>query len=109
MHQNNNTMSTINTRLFSLEELQFKKYGVLINGLNMLVELASELEYSLEEINELESEQGFLDSETLSDMNFITTQLDYLYKNLNTTLAAMKFQEAKAFFKVTDLPLVCLN
>ena len=102
-------MSTVNTKIFRIEELQFKPYGLLMKTLNSLVEVVSEFEAHLEEIEELEKEQGFLDSETLADMNLITTQLDYLYRNIKTAIDAMKYQEAKAFFKVTDLPLVCVN
>ena len=102
-------MNTPNTKIFRIEELQFKPYAVLMKSLNSFIEVASELEQCLEEIEELENEQGFLDSETLADMNLITTQLDYLYQNIKTSIDAMKYQEAKSFFKITDLPLVCLN
>lgn len=102
-------MNTPDTRIFRFEVLKYKPYGLLMKSLTSLTEVASELEAHLEEIEELEKEQGFLDSETHADMNFITTQLDYLYQNIKNTIDAMKYKEDKAFFKVTNLPLVCLN
>lgn len=102
-------MESINTRLFTVEELKFKKYANLIESLEIIVDSTCDLEWALEEIEEIEKEQGFLGSEMLSEMNYITTQLDYLYKNINTIISAMKCYEAKSFFKVRDLPLFCLN
>lgn len=102
-------MNTPNARIFSIEELKFKPYGLLMNSLNTFIEVASELEEYIEEMEELEIEQGFLDSETHAEVNLVSTQLDYLYQNIKTTIDAMKYKEDKAFFKVTNLPLVCVN
>jgi hypothetical protein len=102
-------MESVNTRLFTVEELSFKKYANLMETLQIMIDSSCELEWALEEIEEIEQEQGFLGSEMLSEMNYITTQLDYVYKNIDVIISAMKYQESKSFFKVRDLPLFCLN
>lgn len=102
-------MESVNTRLFTIEELRFKKYANLMETLHIIIDSSCDLEWAMEEIEEIEQEQGFLGSEMLSEMNYITTQLDYLYKNIDVIISAMKYHESKSFFKVHDLPLFCLN
>ena len=53
-------MSTINTKLFSAEHLKTKKYGDLVVFLEGLLEVAEDLEYSLDEIKLTEEEAKLL-------------------------------------------------
>lgn len=102
MHQNNNIMKTPDTRIFRVEVLKFKPYGLLMKSLNTFIEVASDLEEYLEEFENNPSEN-------VDDINIVTTQLDCLYQNIKNTIDAMKYIEDKSFFKVNELPLVCLN
>jgi hypothetical protein len=109
LHQNNNIMSTINTKLFSAEDLKIKKYGDLVVFLEGLLEVAEDLEDSLDEIKLMEEEDGYLNSEMLSEMKFMDTQLDYIFKNIKIAVSVLDSMEMKSFVKIKDLPLVCLN
>ena len=109
MRQNNNIMNTINTKLFSAKDLKSKKYGDLIVFLEELLEVAEDLEYSLDEIKLTEEEDGYLTPEMLSEMKFMDTQLDYVFKNIKIVMSALNSMEIKSFVKIKDLPLVCLN
>lgn len=109
MRQNNNIMNTINTKLFSAKDLKSKKYGDLIVFLEELLEVAEDLEYSLDEIKLTEEEDGYLTPEMLSEMKFMDTQLDYFFKNIKIVMLALNSMEIKSFVKIKDLPLVCLN
>ena len=109
MHQNNNIMSTINTKLFSAEHLKTKKYGDLVVFLEGLLEVAEDLEYSLDEIKLTEEEDGYLSPEMLSEMKFMDTQLDYVFKNIKIAVSVLDSMEMKSFVKIKDLPLVGLN
>jgi len=102
-------MNTINTKLFSAKDLKSKKYGDLIVFLEELLEVAEDLEYSLDEIKLTEEEDGYLTPEMLSEMKFMDTQLDYFFKNIKIVMLALNSMEIKSFVKIKDLPLVCLN
>jgi hypothetical protein len=102
-------MNTINTKLFSAKDLKSKKYGDLIVFLEELLEVAEDLEYSLDEIKLTEEEDGYLTPEMLSEMKFMDTQLDYVFKNIKIVMSALNSMEIKSFVKIKDLPLVCLN
>jgi len=102
-------MSIINTKLFSVKDLKNKKYGDLVVFLEGLLEVAEDLEYSLDEIKLTEEEDGYLTPEMLSEMKFMDTQLDYVFKNIKIVMSALNSMEIKSFVKIKDLPLVCLN
>ena len=86
MHQNNNIMNTVNTKLFTIDELKYKKYGDLVNFLTGMFELVDDIQEEIDEIQLIESEDGYLDQETLNELNIMITQSDYLTKNINTTI-----------------------
>ena len=109
MHQNNNIMNTVNTKLFTIDELKYKKYGDLVNFLTGMFELVDDIQEEIDEIQLIESEDGYLDQETLNELNIMITQSDYLTKNINTTIDTLNLIEMKSFMKVENLPLVCLN
>ena len=109
MHQNNNIMSTINTKLFSAEHLKLKKYGDLVVFLEGLLEIAEDLEDSLDEIKLMEEEDGYLTPEIVSEMKLMDTQLDYIFKNIKITISVLDSMEMKSFVKIKDFPLVGLN
>ena len=109
MRQNNNIMNTVNTKLFTIDELKYKKYGDLVNFLTGMFELVDDIQEEIDEIQLIESEDGYLDQETLNELNIMITQSDYLTKNINTTIDTLNLIEMKSFMKVENLPLVCLN
>jgi hypothetical protein len=102
-------MSTINTKLFSAEHLKLKKYGDLVVFLEGLLEIAEDLEDSLDEIKLMEEEDGYLTPEIVSEMKLMDTQLDYIFKNIKITISVLDSMEMKSFVKIKDFPLVGLN
>jgi hypothetical protein len=102
-------MNTVNTKLFTIDELKYKKYGDLVNFLTGMFELVDDIQEEIDEIQLIESEDGYLDQETLNELNIMITQSDYLTKNINTTIDTLNLIEMKSFMKVENLPLVCLN
>jgi len=102
-------MGVINTRLFSLKELDEKSYGNLLIFLEGLIEISCELHEELTEIESFEDENGILESPMLSDSYEIATQLDYIDKNIGTTISVLKNKEAKSFIEFIGFPSICLN
>ena len=89
--------------------MKIKKYGDLVVFLEGLLEVAEDLEDSLDEIKLMEEEDGYLTPEMVSEMKFMDTQLDYIFKNIKITISVLDSMEMKSFVKIKDLPLVGLN
>lgn len=100
-------METINTRLYTLFQLKYKKYGNLINFIEGLNEVISDLEVIVLDLESLQL-KGKLTPELEKTLNIHITQLDYLYKNLNTGLEAMRYHEDKVFVELNDM-MICQN
>ena len=91
-------MAKINTKVFTSNELKFKKYYDLIIFFEGLIEVSMDLEYSIEEIEMIEQEDGFLDCEMQHELNLMITQLDIIIKNILTVTNVLKNIENEAFF-----------
>jgi hypothetical protein len=102
-------MYKINTRLLSLEQLVNKEYSHLLFAADEFNEVISDFEFNLIELELIEEEVGFLDEEQLSECNFMVTQLDFIYKNLNKVLEVMREKEDKCFVINDEVKLYCLN
>ncbi len=100
-------MEAINTNLYTLFQLKYKKYGNLINFVEGLTEVIFDLEEIVDALETLQL-KGELTPELEKTMNLHITQLDYLYKNLNTGLEAMRYHEDKALVVVKDM-MICQN
>jgi hypothetical protein len=102
-------MNTVNTRLFSLEELQKKPYGDLLTFIEGLQEVAFDLEDVLEEIENFENEYGYLEPDMINDVPLITTQLEYIKKNINTAICVLNKKEMRSFITFNGYQSICLN
>jgi hypothetical protein len=101
-------MEAINTKLFTLNELKRKSYSNLFQFVEGLKEIGTELEDEIETIEMIEDETGAIDNDMLEVLNHLTTQLDYIYINLNTGLEAIRYHEDKVFVEVNDM-MICQN
>ena len=109
MYQNNNIMEAINTKLFTLNELKNKSYSNLYSFITGLIEVAIELEVGIESIEIMEDETGAIDNNMLEALNHLTTQLDYINRNISTATKAMAICEDESFFKINNMVPICLN
>jgi hypothetical protein len=98
------TVDEINTNLYSFFQLKYKKYGNLINFIDGLTEVISDLEEIVDALEKLQL-KGELTPELEKTMNLHITQLDYLYKNLNTGLEVKKYHDDKTKFKHNEIIL----
>ncbi len=96
-----NSTESVNTRIFTLEELKLKKYVNLKYSLDIILEEAESIEYCIEELLELEKENG-LTEENEKALNFLTTQLDYLFKNIQTIIKALQYHEDKVKYTINE-------
>ncbi len=108
MHQNNDIMNGINTKIFTIDELKGKKYADLVNSLADMIELVDDIENEIDTIQILEEEDGYLEPELEYELNIITTQLDYMLKNISTIKKVLNMIEMKSFFVVNNFN-ICLN
>lgn len=108
MHQNNDIMNGINRKLFTIDELKGKKYADLVNSLADMIELVDDIENEIDTIQILEEEDGYLEPELEYELNIITTQLDYMLKNISTIKKVLNMIEMKSFFVVNNFN-ICLN
>jgi len=109
LHKNNNIMEAVNTKLFKLNELKYKPYSTLYEFVEGIKEVAMEIEDDIETIEMLEDENGGLDKNMTEQLNYLTTQLDYLVKNLSTGIAALKYCESKNFITMNGFPSISIN
>jgi hypothetical protein len=84
----------INTKLFNFEELMIKSYGQLLIFFNELTDIAQEFEDYVEEKTQMEIENKLI-PELEKELNIVVTALDYIYKNIQVCIEAMKYQEDK--------------
>jgi hypothetical protein len=91
-------MATVNTKLFTSTELNHKKYYDLIILFEGLIKVSMYVEDSIEEIEMIEQEDGFLDCEMQHELNLLITQFDYITKNILTVMNVLKKIENEAFF-----------
>lgn len=101
-------MNGINTKLFTIDELKGKKYANLVNSLADMIELVDDIENEIDTIQILEEEDGYLEPELEYELNIITTQLDYMLKNISTIKKVLNMIEMKSFFVVNNFN-ICLN
>jgi hypothetical protein len=101
-------MNGINTKLFTIDELKGKKYGDLVISLAGMIELVDDIENEIDAIQILEEEDGYLEPELEYELNIITTQLDYMLKNISTIKKVLNIIEMKSFFVVNNFN-ICLN
>jgi hypothetical protein len=101
-------MNGINTKLFTIDELKGKKYANLVNSLADMIELVDDIENEIDAIQILEEEDGYLEPELEYELNIITTQLDYMLKNISTIKKVLNMIEMKSFFVVNNFN-ICLN
>jgi hypothetical protein len=94
----------VNTKNFTFFELKYKSYGKLINFINGLIELVEDYEYTIETMLELEKKDE-LPKELEKELNKQITQLDYLFKNIQTGIEAMKYHEDKIKFKYNEFDI----
>ena len=109
MHQNNNIMATLNTKLYTFDELKYKPYYQLFQFVDGLKTIIFDFEDEIESLEMMEAEQGYLTSEMTESLNTITTQLDYVTRNLKTAITALDFKATKSFFNVEGIAPICLN
>lgn len=102
-------MEAINTKLFTLNELKNKSYSNLFQFIEGLKEIGTELEVEIETIEMIEDETGAIDNDMLEVLNHLTTQLDYIYKNISTAVKAMELCENKNFITMDGFPSVSIN
>lgn len=103
-------MESLNTKLFTFDELKYKSYSKLYEFVNTLNGLILDLEIEIADIEELEFLNGGELPEVLNEaLNSRITQLDYMYKNLNTALKALEYNEKEVFVSVINYPSICLN
>lgn len=88
---------TLNTKLFTLNELKYKPFSKLYELIEGLKEIAIDIEDSIEYIEMLEEETGSLDNDMTERLNIFTTQLDYIAKNISTCIEALTFCEKETF------------
>jgi hypothetical protein len=101
-------MNGINTKIFTIDELKGKKYADLVNSLADMIELVDDIENEIDTIQILEEEDGYLEPELEYELNIITTQLDYMLKNISTIKKVLNMIEMKSFFVVNNFN-ICLN
>jgi uncharacterized protein (UPF0335 family) len=101
-------MEAINTKLFTLNELKRKSYSNLFQFVEGLKEIGTELEVEIETIEMVEDETGAINNDMLEVLNHLTTQLDYISRNISTAIKAMELCEDKVFVEVNDM-MICQN
>lgn len=102
-------MEAINTKLFTLNELRYKSYSNLYQFIIGLQEVSTELEGEIETIEMVEIETGALDKNMTEVLNHLTTQLDYISRNISTAIKAMELSENESFFEINGVTPICLN
>jgi hypothetical protein len=101
---NESSLGVVNTKIFTFSELKSKRYGDLMVFFDGLLEVAEDIEYSIEDILELEKENE-LTKELEKELNFLTTQLDYMFKNIQTCNDVIKFLEDKVKFAFNEFTI----
>jgi hypothetical protein len=72
----------MNTKLFTKEELNIVSTKKLIDNLKSMINISIDMKEVIDEIEDIEKEDGYLEIELEYELNILITQYDYVIKNI---------------------------
>lgn len=72
----------MNTKLFTKEELKIVSTKKLIDNLKSMINISIDMKEVIDEIEDIEKEDGYLEIELEYELNILITQYDYVIKNI---------------------------
>lgn len=72
----------MNTKLFTKEELNIVSTKKLVDKLKSMINISIDMKEVIDEIEDIEKEDGYLEIELEYELNMFITQYDYVIKNI---------------------------